>query len=292
MKIKNNILKISLVVAMVIGFNGCGSGDGNLENGGVLGGQQGTQSSDNKNSGDFGTIVNGNQNAQGVWGNVNNNNSNQNPQTIWSNVNNSNQNQQPISDGRIYDLAEYTYNYHTFSEGAFTEQVVHVYSESADGVSEDLTKKETFESFDIGKNIIEYVNDSATSKDLIYNDRIDSYEYEEGQIAPENPVVLARKAKIGDEVVRHTFPNGEVMTCQLYDHYDRFDNSDLSVGNQFIPFDYSDVLQMNCQGVGGVDLVSFIANGYGQVVSIVGSNVERKYNIVDKGTIQNFTPQQ
>ncbi len=289
MKIKNNILKISLVVAMVIGFTGCGGGDEDLENGGVLG--QDTQTTDNQNPNDFGSVFGGNQGSvnqdtQGAWSN-----SNQNNQPSWSNSN-QNQNQQPISDGTIYDLAEYAYNYHTFAEGSFTEQIVHVYTETADGIADNGTKKETFESLDIGKNIVEYVNDSATGKDFIYSDRIDSYEYEEGQIAPENPVVLTRKARIGDEVVRHTFSNGSVMTCQLYDHFDRFDNSDLNIGNQFIPFDYSNVLQINCQGVGGVDSVSFIANGYGQVVSIVGSNVERKYNIVDKGTIQNFAPEQ
>lgn len=189
-------------------------------------------------------------------------------------------------------MAEYAYNYHTFEEGAFTEQSVHIYRETADGVVETGTKKETFESLDIRKNIVEYMNDSATGKDIISIDRIDSYEYEEGQIAPEHPVVLKRKAMIGDEVVRHTLANGGLMTCQLYNYFDRFDNSDLNIGNQFIPFDYSNVLQINCQGVNGVDSVSFIANGYGQVVSIVGSNVERVYNIVDKGTIQNFTPQQ
>ena len=278
MKIKNSILKISLVVAIAIGFGGCGSSDGDLENGGVLG--QDTQTTENQNPNDFGSVFGGNQSS-----------TNQNNQGAWSNSN-QNQNQQPISDGRVYDLAEYAYNYHTFAEGSFTEQTVHVYTETADGVAENGTKKETFESLDIGKNIVEYANDSATGKDFIYNDRIDSYEYEEAQIAPEKPIVLTRKARVGDEVVRHTLSNGSVMTCQLYDHFDRFDNSDLNIGNQFIPFDYIDVLQINCQGVNGVDSVSFIANGYGQVVSIVGSNVERKYNIVDKGTIQNFRPQE
>ncbi len=283
MKIKNSILKISLVVAMMIGFSGCGSDGDLIEGAPSINGQ----AQDNKDPNDIGSIWGGgdqttdNQNNQGIWGaaDQSSNNSNQ-------------QQQQPVSNGVVYDLAEYAYNYHTFEEGAFTEQNVHIYRETVDGVVETGTKKETFESLDIGKNIVEYVNDSATGKDIISIDRIDSYEYEPGQIAPEHPVVLKRKAMIGDEVVRHTLANGGVMTCQLYDHFDRFDNSDLGVGNQFISFDYSNVLQINCQGVDGVDSVSFIANGYGQVVSIVGSNVERRYNIVDKGTIQNFTPQQ
>ncbi len=292
MKIKNSILKISLVVAMLIGFGGCGDGTTDLPNGGVIGGQQDTQTTDNSNPNDFGTVFNG--------GNQQSSGNSQNNQNIWgAGQFPNNSNQQNILGDVEYDLASYFYDYRTWVDGSTVVQTVYNYVLNGETISADPnspTSEMSFEKIDPSENngnkvaVKEFKDNRENSIDFITTNSIKTYYYDEaGNALEEDSATMSRKVRVGEELFSANI-NSRAITCRVGDHLDNFSTADIAtVSDTGMIFNYTNLLKVDCSVGDNVLLSTFYANGYGKVMSITVVNENQvSYSIVDKNSIQLF----
>lgn len=179
--------------------------------------------------------------------------------------------------GVTYDLADYNFNYFVYIDGKIVMQNVYDYDSEGTYLTEVV-----FEQNPENGAIHEFHDNEIDNTSYIQLENI-------RQVYSDSTFVdLKRELKIGDFIADETL-NSVDTNCRLVEHLGSI-NTQLITGVNILDFDYQDVLHIECTASNGLLMDSYLANGWGEVLTVTALNNQTEYTVLDKNSMQPINP--